>query len=69
MYLSALAAGQAAHGAAQQLPADGLLWLTARLLMDAAGALFGAYLLALAVLSLAGRVMRSWPGARTGAAG
>ena len=66
---SAGAAGLAAHWAVQALPADGLLWLIARLLMDAAGALFGVYLLTLVVLSLAGRVMRSRRGGRTTVAG
>jgi len=38
-------AGLAAVGGAATLPGSGVLWLTARLLLDGAGALFGLYLL------------------------
>jgi hypothetical protein len=51
-------AGLAAVGGAATLPGSGVLWLTARLLLDGAGALFGLYLLALLTLFLSGYVMR-----------
>jgi hypothetical protein len=51
-------AGVAAVGGAAALPGSGVLWLTARLLLDGAGALFGLYLLTLLALFLAGFVMR-----------
>ena len=58
MYYSAGVAGLAAFGSATAFPHDGVLWLTARLMLDGAGALFGMYLLVGIGLSLTGRVMR-----------
>ena len=58
MHYSAGLAGLAAVGGAATLPGSGVLWLTARLLLDGAGALFGLYLLTLLSLFLAGYVMR-----------
>jgi hypothetical protein len=51
-------AGITAVGGAAALPGSGMLWLTARLLLDGAGALFGLYLLTVATLFLSGYVMR-----------
>jgi len=51
-------AGLAAVGGAATLPGSGVLWLTARLLLDGAGALFGLYLLILLTLFLSGYAMR-----------
>jgi len=51
-------AGLAAVGGAATLPGSGVLWFTARLLLDGAGALFGLYLLTLLTLFLSGYVMR-----------
>jgi hypothetical protein len=47
-----------AFGAAVALPHNGVLWVLARLTLDAAGALFGLYLLVALVLLTAGEVMR-----------
>ena len=58
MHYSAGLAGLAAIGGAATLPGSGLLWLTARLLLDGAGALFGLYLLTLLTLFLSAYVMR-----------
>lgn len=58
MHYSAGLAGLAAVGGAATLPGSGVLWLTARLLLDGAGALFGLYLLTLLALFLSGYVMR-----------
>jgi len=58
MYYSAGVAGLASFGAAVALPHEGVLWLTARLMLDCAGALFGMYLLVGIGLSLTGRLMR-----------
>jgi hypothetical protein len=58
VHYSAGLAGLAAIGGAATLPGSGVLWLTARLLLDGAGALFGLYLLILVTLFLSGYVMR-----------
>jgi hypothetical protein len=58
VHYSAGLAGVAAVGGAATLPGSGVLWLTARLLLDGAGALFGLYLLTLVTLFLSGYVMR-----------
>jgi hypothetical protein len=58
VHYSAGLAGLAAVGGAATLPGSGVLWLTARLLLDGAGALFGLYLLILLTLFLSGYVMR-----------
>jgi hypothetical protein len=58
VYYSAGVAGLAAFGAAQALPHEGPLWLAARLLLDGSGCLFGLYLLTVALLMLAGHIMR-----------
>ncbi len=58
MHYSAGLAGLAAVGGAATLPGSGVLWLTARLLLDGAGALFGLYLLTVLTLFLSGYVMR-----------
>jgi hypothetical protein len=58
VHYSAGLAGLAAVGGAATLPGSGVLWLTARLLLDGAGALFGLYLLTLLTLFLSGYVMR-----------
>jgi hypothetical protein len=59
MYYSAGVASPAAFGAAVALPHDGVLWHTARLMLDCAGGLFGIYLLTALGLSLTGHVMRA----------
>ena len=71
MHYSAGLTGLTAIGAAATLPGNGALWLTARLLLDGAGALFGLYLLAVLVLFLSGFVMRARqvPAARARAIG
>lgn len=54
----------AALGTAAQLPGDGPLARTARLLLCAAGALFGLYLLVAAMTGVAGAFLRRstpWP--------
>ncbi|HEX3188233.1 MAG TPA: hypothetical protein VHS30_00400 [Streptosporangiaceae bacterium] len=51
-------ASLAAFGAAVAFPHEGVLWLTARLMLDSAGGLFGLYLLVGIGLSVTGRVMR-----------
>lgn len=58
MYYSAGVASLAAFGAATAFPREGVLWLTARLMLDGAGALFGMYLLVGIGLSLTGCLMR-----------
>ena len=58
MYYPATLASLTAFGSAVALPHDGDLWLTARLMLDGAGALFGLYLLVSFGLLLAGLVMR-----------
>jgi hypothetical protein len=58
VHYSAGLAGLVAVGGAATLPGSGVLWLTARLLLDGAGALFGLYLLILVTLFLSGCVMR-----------
>ncbi len=63
MYYSAGLAGLTAFGSATQLPYNGACWLVARALLDISGGLFGLYVAVIAVLSLAGRVMRLRSGA------
>ena len=63
MHYSAGLAGLVAVGGAATLPGSGVLWLTARLLLDGAGALFGLSLLTLLTLFLSGYVMRLRRGA------
>ena len=63
MHYSAGLAGLTAVGGAAALPGSGMLWLTARLLLDGAGALFGLYLLAAVTLFLSGYVIRLRRGA------
>jgi hypothetical protein len=58
VYYSAGLAGMSAFGATVALPHNGTLWLLARLLLDAAGACFGLYLMIAFGLSTAGQVMR-----------
>jgi hypothetical protein len=58
VHYSAGLAGLVAVGGATTLPGGGVLWLTARLLLDGAGALFGLYLLTFLALFLSGYVMR-----------
>jgi hypothetical protein len=58
VHYSAGMAGLTAIGGAATLPGSGVLWLTARLLLDTAGALFGVYLLTVLTLFLSGYVMR-----------
>ncbi len=58
MYYSAGLAGLAAFGSAAQLPYNGACWFVARALLDTAGGLFGLYLVVMAGLWLAGRVIR-----------
>ena len=58
MHYSAGLAGLTSVAGAAALPGSGVLWLTARLLLDGAGALFGLYLLAVLTLFLSGYVMR-----------
>jgi hypothetical protein len=66
VYYSAGLAGMTAFGSAAAVPHNGALWLTARVLLDAAGGFFGLYLLGAAGLSAAGQVMRRRrPGAMT----
>jgi hypothetical protein len=63
VHYSAGLAGLTAVGGAAALPGSGMLWLTARLLLDGAGALFGLYLLTVVTLFLSGYVMRLRRGA------
>ena len=58
MHYSAGLAGLTAVGGATVLPGSGALWLTSRLLLDGAGALFGLYLLTILALFLSGYVLR-----------
>jgi hypothetical protein len=58
VHYSAGLAGLTAVGGAAVLPGSGALWLTSRLLLDGAGALFGLYLLTILALLLSGYVMR-----------
>jgi hypothetical protein len=58
MYYPATLASLTAFGSAVALPHNGDLWLTARMLLDGAGALFGLYLLIGIGLLLTGQVMR-----------
>ena len=58
MYYPASFVSMGAFGAAVALPHNGVLWVLARLTLDAAGALFGLYLLVALVLLTAGKVMR-----------
>ncbi len=58
LYYSAGVASLASFGAAVAFPHEGILWVTARLMLDCAGGLFGIYLLLGIGLSLTGRVMR-----------
>ena len=58
MYYPAGFVSMGAFGAAVALPHNGVLWVLARLVLDAAGALFGLYLLAALVHLTAGQVMR-----------
>jgi hypothetical protein len=58
VHYSAGLAGLTAVGGAAVLPGSGALWLTSRLLLDGAGALFGLYLLTILALFLSGYVMR-----------
>jgi hypothetical protein len=59
VYYSARLAGLTAIGGANALPASGVLWLAARLLLDSAGALFGLYLLTILALVLYGYAARA----------
>jgi hypothetical protein len=65
VHYSAGLASLSAIGGAVSLPGNGGLWLAARLLLDAAGALFGLYLMIILGLLLAGCAMRSHRGAAT----
>jgi hypothetical protein len=58
MYYPAGFVSMGAFGAAVALPHNGVLWVLARLMLDAAGALFGLYLLVALVLLTAGKVIR-----------
>jgi hypothetical protein len=58
MYYPSTLASLTAFGSAVALPHNGDLWLTARMLLDGAGALFGLYLLIGIGLLLTGQVMR-----------
>jgi hypothetical protein len=58
VHYSAGLAGLTTLGGAAVLPGSGALWLTARLLLDGAGALFGLYLLTVLTLFLSGYVLR-----------
>ena len=58
MYYPTTLASLTAFGSAVALPHNGDLWLTARMLLDGAGALFGLYLLISIGLLLTGQVMR-----------
>jgi hypothetical protein len=58
MYYPAGFVSMGAFGAKVALPHNGVLWVLARLMLDAAGALFGLYLLVAIVLLAAGKVMR-----------
>jgi hypothetical protein len=58
VHYSAGLAGLTAVGGAAVLPGSGALWLTSRLLLDGAGALFGFYLLTILALFMSGYVMR-----------
>ena len=58
MYYPAGFVSMGAFGAAVALPHNGVLWVLARLMLDAAGALFGLYLLVALLLLTAGKVMR-----------
>lgn len=58
MYYSAGVVSMTAFGAAVTLPHEGVLWLVARLMLDAAGGLFGLYLAIGFVLSMAGGAVR-----------
>src|ERR1700735_1853830 len=67
MYYPSTLASLTAFGSAVALPHNGDLWLTARMLLDGAGALFGLYLLISVGLLLAGRRCASVLGAAGGA--
>ncbi len=69
MHYSAGLAGLTAVGGAAVLPGSGALWLTARLLLDGAGGLFGLYLLTVLALFLSGYVMRLRQGPARGGPG
>jgi hypothetical protein len=58
VHYSAGLAGLTTIAGAAALPGSGALWLTARLLLDGAGALFGLYLVTVLTLFLCGLVMR-----------
>ena len=58
MYYPAAFVSTGAFAAAIALPHNGVLWVLARLMLDAAGAVFGLYLLVALVLLTAGKVMR-----------
>ncbi len=58
MHYSAGLAGLTTLGGAAVLPGSGALWLTARLMLDGAGALFGLYLLTVLALFRSGYAMR-----------
>ena len=58
MYYPAGFVSMGAFGAAVALPHNGVLWVLARLMLDAAGALFGLYLLVALVHLTAGKVVR-----------
>ncbi len=66
MYYPAGLAVLSASGATTPMPGNSALWLTARVLLDTAGALFGLYLLVFLGLSLAGWAMRIRRGHRAG---
>ena len=54
VYYSAGVASISAFGTTVFLPHQGVLWLVGRLMLDAAGGLFGFYLIIAVVLSVAG---------------
>jgi hypothetical protein len=58
MYYPAVFISMGASAAAVALPHNGVPWVLVRLTLDAAGALFGLYLLVALVLLTAGKVMR-----------
>jgi hypothetical protein len=58
MYYPAGFVSMGAFGAAVALPHNGVLWLLARPMLNAARALFGLYLLATLMLLIAVKVMR-----------
>jgi hypothetical protein len=59
MYYSLGLASAAAFGGAAALPASGPVWDAARVLLDVAGGLCGAYLIFLAVVVLGAKIMHA----------